>query len=242
MSEPTTTARVLHPAEIAKLEAETQALKAEYLVHYNQAQFNEARARRENAEAAQAEIAARNEERYEKSLLAGDHYHRTYVYNGSINAAGVQSCMAKLAEWHRTAGPSPEAIEIVFNSPGGSVIDGMALFDYIQVLRRAGHQITTVTYGMAASMAGILLQAGDVRVMGKESYLLIHEIAFGAGGKIGEIEDEVAFAKKIQGRIVTILSERSNLSPATIKKNWARKDWWLDSDEALRLGLVDEVR
>jgi ATP-dependent Clp endopeptidase proteolytic subunit ClpP len=238
-----TTTNQLHPAEIAKLEAETAALKAEYLVHYQQAEYNAARARRENAEAVQAEIAARNEERYEQSLLAGDHYHRTYVYNGPIASSGVQQAMAKLAEWHRTANKeTPEPIEIVFNSPGGSVIDGMALFDYIQVLRRAGHQITTTCYGMAASMAGILLQAGDVRVMGKESYLLIHEIAFGAGGKIGEIEDEVAFAKKIQGRIVKIFADRSDLTAAQIKKNWTRKDWWLDSDEALRLKLVDEVR
>jgi ATP-dependent Clp endopeptidase proteolytic subunit ClpP len=239
MSEP----KQLHQAEIYKLEAETEALRAEYLVHYQQAEYNRARARRETAEAIQAEIAARNEERYEKSLLAGDHYHRTYVYNGSINATGVQSCMAKLAEWQRTAATdAPEPIEIVFNSPGGSVIDGMALFDYIQVLRRAGHRITTVTYGMAASMAGILLQAGDVRVMGKESYLLIHEVAFGAGGKIGEVEDEVAFVKKIQGRIVRILADRSVLTQQQIKRNWQRKDWWLDSDEALRLKLVDEVR
>ena len=46
------------------------------------------------------------------------------------------------------------------------VIAGLALYDFIQTLRRKGHKVTTVSYGMAASMAGILLQAGDVRVMG----------------------------------------------------------------------------
>jgi ATP-dependent Clp protease protease subunit len=147
--------------------------------------------------------------------------------------------MERLAYWSRTEPGC--AIELIFTSPGGSVIDGMALFDFIQQLRRAGHFITTRALGWAASMAGILLQAGDKRVMAKESYVLIHEISTGAVGKIGEIEDEVKFVKKIQGRILDIFAARANVKREYFAKHWKRQDWWLDSDEALKIGIIDEV-
>jgi ATP-dependent protease ClpP protease subunit len=95
---------------------------------------------------------------------------------------------------------------------------------------------------MAASMAGILLQAGDTRVMAKESWLMIHEASFGASGKIGDVEDTVEWVKMVQERILSIFSERSGLTKAFLKKNWQRKNWWISSDYALKLNLIDEVR
>jgi len=95
---------------------------------------------------------------------------------------------------------------------------------------------------MAASMAGILLQAGDRRWIGHQAWLMIHRAAFGAVGKTFEIEDEVAWIKRIEARILDIFAKRSTLSKVKIKRNWDRKDWWISSDEALELGLVDEIR
>jgi ATP-dependent protease ClpP protease subunit len=129
----------------------------------------------------------------------------------------------------------------------------MDLFDFIMELRRENHYITTAARGYAASMGGILLQAGSKRVMGKEAYILIHEVSTWAGGKVGEIEDEYLFLKKISERVVGIFADRAKeagangtaskpITKAQIEKNWNRKDWWLDSAEALRLGIVDELR
>jgi ATP-dependent Clp protease protease subunit len=148
--------------------------------------------------------------------------------------------MHVLTEWSRKEPGCP--IEIRFNSPGGSVIDGMAFWDFLMSLKRDGHHLTTVAIGYAASMAGILLQAGDTRVMYAESWLMIHEVSFGARGKIGDIEDTVEWVKKIQARVIDIFAERSRLSKAQIKRNWARKDWWLDARESLRDGFIDEIR
>lgn len=72
--------------------------------------------------------------------------------------------------------------------------------------------------------------------------MLIHEVSFGAGGKIGEVEDEVAFVRKIQSRVLDIFAQRSTLTRRQIENRWRRKDWWLDSAEALKLAFVDEVR
>jgi ATP-dependent Clp protease protease subunit len=95
---------------------------------------------------------------------------------------------------------------------------------------------------MAASMGGILLQAGSHRVLAPNAYMLIHEVSSLAWGGASELEDEVAFVKRLQDRILDILAERSTMTRQQIARKWKRKDWWLDAPEALRLGFVDEIR
>ena len=207
----------------------------------------EADARKANAEAyafelegAVGDLQLAGAVRMEAERLASDKYHHVFNYVGVIDQNSVSICMSALTTWDRL---DPNcSIEIVFNSPGGSVMAGMALFDHIQEIRRAGHKVTTVSNGYAASMAGILLQAGDVRVIGKESYVLIHEISTGAVGKIGELEDVVEFVNKIQDRVLNIFADRSKKPAGYFKKRWTRKDWWLNSDECLEIGFVDKVR
>ena len=213
-------------ATVKKLEAETALF--------------EAQAEEVKQKARALKVEADSEERDEQILLAANRYNKVYVFNGEVGAGSVANCMNQLDVWRRND-PGCD-IEIVFTSPGGSVVDGLALWDYLQEVKRAGHHLTTVAYGMAASMAGILLQAGDTRILGKESWLMIHEASFGAHGKIGEVEDTVDWVKRVQDRILDIFAERSTKSRALIKKNWLRKDWWLSSDEALCWGFIDEVR
>jgi ATP-dependent Clp endopeptidase proteolytic subunit ClpP len=249
-------------SDSSKTAAETAALIAKYTAEAGKFEAEklqaEANAAKANAEAAQAlcalkdqEIDLRQKERIEKELLALDTYNYTYRFSSAVDDGTVKTCIDKLTFWHRT---QPEGdIEIIFNSPGGSVFAGMDLFDYIIQLRGEGHAITTTTRGYAASMGGILLQAGTKRVMGKEAYILIHEVSTWAGGKVGEIEDEYNFLKKISERVVGIFAERAKeagangtashpITAAQVRKNWNRTDWWLDSTEALKLGIVDELR
>ena len=228
--------------------------REERVRHVAEAHKFEAEARKLNAEAAAAEAVARvseidalKRERTEREELTADKYYHTYYFTSSVSEASVRMCVGALSQWHRL--DSDCEMKIVFTSPGGSVIDGMVLFDFIQEMRRAGHYITTDTLGMAASMAGILLQAGDHRIMHREAWVLIHEGSFGAGGTVGQVEDTVEWVKKIQQRIIDIFAERcqatsapKKLTKAVIKKRWARKDWWLSSAECLDYGLVDEVR
>lgn len=163
-----------------------------------------------------------------------------YRFGNEVSSQSVTKCISKLTEWHRIFPKSD--IEIIFSSPGGSIIDGFELFDFIQYLRNEGHKVSTGTLGYAASMAGILLQAGDTRWIGQQAWLMIHRAAFGAYGKTFEIEDEVKFVKRIEERILDIFICRSKLTKNKIKRNWERKDWWISAEEALELELVDEIR
>lgn len=167
--------------------------------------------------------------------------HGIYHFVGAVGEDSVKSCIEKLDQWSRRD-PGCD-FTLVLNTPGGDVIDGLALYDFItQDLREnRGHKVTTVTRGYAASMGGILLQAGDKRLVGRNAYVMIHEVASGAIGKLSELEDEYKFVKRIANRLVGILAERSTLTEKQIKGRWERKDWWLDSKEVIDLGFADEV-
>jgi ATP-dependent Clp protease protease subunit len=220
--------------------AETERVRAE--IEKLRAEASKTSAEAENAAnmAIISRLARENTEREVRAALASNDFNRVYLFCGSVTEATVRLAINRLTEWHRVY-PGQD-MEIIFSSGGGSIVDGMALYDFIQDLRSQGHKITTSTLGIAASMAGILLQAGDVRTMGREAWLMIHEAAFRTEGKIGEIEDTVDWIKKVQERVLLIFAARSQMSAEDIRAKWTRRDWWIDSDEALRLGLVDALR
>ena len=220
-------------ADINLKEAETRKAQAE-------ARKTEAEASKAEYESYKASIDYEKAVRTRRKELAVDEENHLYRFSGTVNNLSVERCMSKLTEWARI---DPKCdIEIVFFSPGGSIIDGFELFDFIEGLRSAGHCITTGSLGMAASMAGVLLQAGNHRWIGHQSWMMIHRAAFGAIGKTFEVEDEVKFVKRMEERILDIFVSRSKLSGSKIKRNWDRKDWWINADECVKLGLVDEIR
>lgn len=220
-------------ATILKLEADARKSDAEATFHKNEAEW-----RALEIEGGLMDLARAKDVRSRE--LANDYYERVYPYTSSVNPDSVKNCINQLNLWVRQDPQKP--IEIIFTSPGGSVVDGLALYDHIKYLIDKGAVIDTVAIGMAASMAGILLQAGTKRVLGRESWLMIHEVSFGAVGKIGEIEDTTDWVKAVQKRVLAIFAARSHMSVAALDRKWKRKDWWIDSTEALKLGLVDEVR
>jgi ATP-dependent Clp endopeptidase proteolytic subunit ClpP len=249
--------RELSQQELDKLKAETEEILArtqrEEEKHQRESEKadsltekNKAEARRANAEAAAAEYRAEEahidleREKLRRELeLASDWHHRVYRFSDPIKDDTVSKCIATLSNWNRI---DPKCdMTIVFYSPGGGVVSGFGLFDFLTELKEDGHHLTTVSRGMAASMAAVLLQAGQTRIMGPQASLLIHEGSFGAIGSAGEVEDTVKWANKLRDRILEVLAERSNLSRAQIKNRWHRTDWWLMSDEALKYGFCDAV-
>lgn len=198
----------------------------------------EAEIRKINAEAEYAELELAEAMRDERDALARNAENRVYNFAQVVGADTATKAINTLSEWARR---DKDPMTVVFNSPGGGVIPGFALFDALLEHRDEGIHITTVARGYAASMAGILLQAGDERVIGKNSYILIHEVSDLAIGTTSEIEDELKLIKRFQARALKILSARSTMSEKEIEKKWKRQDWWLDADEAIELGFADRI-
>jgi ATP-dependent Clp endopeptidase proteolytic subunit ClpP len=201
--------------------------------------IKEATLRKTLAEAEAAEYEAAERRREHRDHEASANQARVYPFVGVVSHAAVQSCIATLGAWSRRDPGSD--ITIVFNSPGGDVFDGLALYDYIRELSDKGHKITTAARGMAASMGGILLQAGDERLMGPNCYLMIHEVSTFGLGKVSDIEDEVELAKRLQKRLLGILAERSTMTVKQIESKWKRRDWWVSAIEAVDLGFADRI-
>jgi ATP-dependent protease ClpP protease subunit len=178
---------------------------------------------------------------------AGDLENNVYRFRGPVGSESVATCVGHLTRWSRMNPGAP--MTVIFNSPGGTVHDGMELFDTVLELRERGHDMTGIGRGYVASMASILIQAFTKRVMGPGCYMLIHQPSGGAIGSLGDIEDTKAWFDMMAERILDIYAERCAGSGAEkpytrqqLKRGWDRHDWWISSDTCLKGGLVDEIR
>jgi ATP-dependent Clp endopeptidase proteolytic subunit ClpP len=131
---------------------------------------------------------------------------------------------------------APE-IEVQINSPGGDVFDGLAIYN---ALRMHPAKVTTRVDGMAASIASVIVQAGDRRVIVKSAQMMIHE-AWGLC--IGPAGDMRAFADLLDQQndvIAGIYADRSG-KPVDEFRELMRSDLYLTDEQALDHGLVDEI-
>jgi ATP-dependent protease ClpP protease subunit len=220
-------------AEVAKATAEAAKFTAE-------AAKAAAEARTAELAVERAEIETQKAREVERDRLLDDDHQRLYRFTSAVTDSSVANAVKKLTVWSRTD-PGCD-ITIVFDSPGGSILDGFHLFDAILNLRAKGHHVTTWGQGMVASMASVLLQAGDHRVLTPQTSVLLHEAKFWAVGSYGQVKDEVEFVEKLQDRILTIFAARSKLTKTAIKNKWTRREWWMLADEALKHGFADEIR
>lgn len=193
------------------------------------------------ADIAEIDRAVKRDQERDRLVKAGRIRH-LYI-NDVIMGKNTDMWIDALQHWERRDPSEPITIDIF--SPGGSVTDGLALYDQLMRMRRKGHHIITRGTGMVASMAAVILQAGDERVMDARAKLMIHEGSTVYGGNTeltrGEQEDRAKFEAMLMEDLLDILVERSTLSKRQLKTKWSRKDWYLTADEALKYGFVDRV-
>lgn len=130
-------------------------------------------------------------------------------------------------------------IQIYMNSPGGSVYAGLGIYDTMQFIQP---NIATICTGMAASMAAVLMCAGE---KGKRSALphariMIHQPMGGAEGQASDIEITAREIQKLKKELYEIIATHSG---QTNEKVWADsdRDYWMTAQEAKDYGMVDEV-
>ena len=130
-------------------------------------------------------------------------------------------------------------INLYINSPGGSVTAGMAIYDTMQYVKC---DVSTMWYGMAASMGAFLLSGGTERkrLALPNAEIMIHQPSGGAQGQATEIEIAAEHILRTKKKLNTILSENTGQPYETIVKDTER-DNWLTAQEALEYGLIDKV-
>jgi len=130
-------------------------------------------------------------------------------------------------------------IQIFVNSPGGSVIDGLGIYDSMQYV---SPDVATICTGMAASMGAVLLCAGQKgkRTALPHSRVMIHQPLGGMRGQVTDMEIEYQLIKKLQKELYDILSRHTGQTYEQIFADCDR-DNWMTATEAQSYGLVDEV-
>ena len=132
-------------------------------------------------------------------------------------------------------------ITLFINSNGGSVFDGLALYDFIQLL---DCDVNTCVIGTAASMGAILALAGKKRMMLPSSRWMIHDPSynsFNVGGKKShEIQEEVNKLNEVRETLGKIIADKTGKSMKEIYKVTA-KDTYFNADEAMKFGLCTEI-
>ena len=130
-------------------------------------------------------------------------------------------------------------IQLYINTPGGSVTDGMAIYDTMQYVKP---DISTVCIGLAASMGATLLAAGKKgkRFALPNSQVLLHQVAGGVTGEAVEIEITAKQIIKIKEKLNKILEKHTGQPLEKIERDTDR-DFYLSADEAKEYGLIDQV-
>jgi ATP-dependent Clp protease protease subunit len=134
---------------------------------------------------------------------------------------------------------SGKDISIYINSPGGSVYAGYGIYDTMQFINS---NVSTICTGMAASMAAVLLVAGEKgkRFALKHSRVMIHQPLGGAQGQASDIEITAREIGKIKKELYTIISDHSGQPFDRVEKD-SDRDYWMTSAEAKDYGMIDDV-
>ena len=130
-------------------------------------------------------------------------------------------------------------ISLYINSPGGSVTAGMAIYDTMRYLKC---EVSTLCIGMAASMGAFLLAAGakGKRKALPNAEIMIHQPSGGARGQATDIAIQAEQILKTKKKMNQLLSEMTGQPLETIAKD-VERDNYMDADEALKYGLIDEI-
>lgn len=130
-------------------------------------------------------------------------------------------------------------IQFYINSPGGSVTDGMAIYDTMQYIKC---DVSTICVGMAASMGAFLLSSGTKgkRLALPNAEIMIHQPSAGTQGQITDMAIHLKRLETIKKRLNKILSDNTGQSLETVTADCER-DNFMTAEEAVEYGLVDRV-
>lgn len=130
-------------------------------------------------------------------------------------------------------------ITLYINSPGGSIVDGMAIYD---VIKRSSAPVHAIVAGMAASMGAVILSGctkGERAIL-PHGEVLLHQPLGGARGQATDIEISANRILKMKKTLLEILAANTGKSFEKLQEDCDR-DYWLDADAAKAYGIIDKI-
>jgi len=133
--------------------------------------------------------------------------------------------------------PKDTSVLLRINSPGGSVIDGLAIYDAVS---RLPQKVTSRIEGIAASMASIIALAADEVIMSENSLYMIHNVGGGVIGESDDLRKAADLMDKMGDRLVNIYVSKTGQTEEQIR-SWMDEETWFNSSEAQEAGFINLV-
>ncbi len=162
---------------------------------------------------------------------------RIVMLNEEVNSATASVIVAQLL--FLEAQDPDKDIQFYINSPGGSITDGMAIYDTMQYIKC---DVSTICIGLGASMAAFLLSAGTKgkRFALPNAEIMIHQPSAGTQGQVTDMAIHIKRFEVIKKRMNTILAANTGKSVEEVTAACER-DHFMTAEEALEFGLIDKV-
>ena len=160
------------------------------------------------------------------------------IFLGSdVNSMSANVVVAQLLHLQNEDAKKP--IYLYVNSPGGSVYDGMAIYDTMQHVKNEVH---TIGIGLQASMGAFLLSSGEKgkRFLLPNSRVMIHQPSSGTRGKVSDMEIDFQESLNIRKLLNEIFAKNTGQKLSKVEKDMDR-DNWMTAEDAVKYGIVDKV-
>ena len=154
-----------------------------------------------------------------------------------VNEHTANSVVAQLLH---LAYVDPQAdISLYINSPGGSIYDGMAIYDTMNFIKP---DVATYGIGLQASMGAFLLSSGakGKRFCLPHAKVMIHQPSSGTHGKVTDMEIDMKETLEVKEMLAKIMAKNTGQKLAKVKSDMER-DYWMTPDDAVKYGLIDKV-
>lgn len=132
---------------------------------------------------------------------------------------------------------NPKEIDVRINSPGGDCFEGITICN--RLLQHPA-KITVYVDGMAASIASVIMLAGEKIVMGEGAQVMVHKSWCYAAGNSIDMDNTSDRLNTLDDQMIAMYHKKSGKSKAEIRDLLMKGDTWMTADEALEFGLVDE--
>jgi ATP-dependent Clp protease protease subunit len=162
---------------------------------------------------------------------------RVIFLGGQVDQETANLIVAQMV--HLESDDPDKDIHLYINSPGGSVYDGLAIYDTMQFI---GPDVQTICYGVAMSMGSLLLAGGapGKRLSLPNSRILIHQPSGGFQGQSSDIEIHARETLALRARVDELYAQHTDQTVERVHADMDR-DRYFTSQEAVAYGLVDRV-
>lgn len=166
--------------------------------------------------------------------------NREILWNDDIDDATIDIALY-IKKWNDEdkdlAIEDRQPIKIFINSDGGYVATVLHVIDMIHLSKTP---VYTIGMGRVYSVGGLLLMAGHKRYIFPHTSCLIHDGSSGAIGSIGKMIDNLEFTKELEKRIKQYILSSTRITEEIYDQNY-RRDWFMFSEEIIKLGIADEI-